>query len=163
MFWLFAGAVTMPQRFEDAPAIVAKAPPAAVIPLRDRFPKRLRSIPGFGRRAAPAAATLAPPKPIADVEIDAALDRFRAHMRATLKGSADQGPFALRDGDELLKIASRKLFTKLKSAMAAADADPASAEKARRVVDESADVAAIMLALSEKYGPVDAPPADPEE
>jgi hypothetical protein len=159
MFWLFSGAVTMPQRFEDAPAIVTKAPPTTVIPLRDRFPKRLRSIPGFGRRTATVeATTVTPPRPIADIEIDAALDRFRAHLRATLQDSADLGPFALRDGDELLKVASRKLFTKLKSAMAAADADPASAEKARRVVRESADVAAIMLALSEKYGRIDVPP-----
>jgi hypothetical protein len=39
----------------------------------------------------------------------------------------------------------------LKRAMEAADADPSSAEKARKVVRDSADVAALMLALSEKY------------
>jgi len=151
MFWLFAGTVTMPQQFDEKPAIVAQAP-KTVVPLRDRFPKRLRALPGFGKRTAVAdATTLSPPAPITEAEIDAALDRFRAHLRANLAGSADLRPFALRDGDELLKLASRKLFMELKRAMAAADADPSSAEKARKVVRDSADVAALMLALSEKY------------
>jgi hypothetical protein len=152
MFWLFAGAVTMPKQFEDRPAIVAEAAPRTIVPLRDRFPKRLRAIAGFGRRAPAAeATTLAPPAPITEAEIDAALERFRAHLRANLTASADLRPFALRDGDELLKLASRKLFMELKRAMEAAEADPASAEKARKVVRDSADVAALMLALSEKY------------
>jgi hypothetical protein len=155
MFWLFAGAVTMPQQFEERPAIVADAAPRTVVPLRDRFPKRLRAIATFGRRAVVVdTAPVAPAPPIGDAEIDAALDRFHAHMRANLAVTDSRQPFALRDGDELLRRASRQLFMRLKRAMAAADADPTSAEKARRVVRDSADVAAMMLALSEKYGAV---------
>jgi hypothetical protein len=155
LLWLFSGAVTMPRQFEDPPAIVGKAAaPRRVVPLRDLFPRRLRALPGFGfgRRAGVETETVAPPRPISEAEIDAALDRFRAHLRANLTASAALGAFATRDGDELLKLASRKLFMELKKAMAAADADPGSAEKARRVVRESAEVGALMLALSEKYG-----------
>jgi hypothetical protein len=153
MFWLFAGAITMPERFDDAPpAIVAPAAPQRVIPLRERFPKRLRALAG-GLLPKPADAVREERRPITEAEIDAALDRFRAHLRANLVASAALGAFADRDGDELLRLASRKLFVELKKAMAAADADPASAEKARKVVQDSADVAALMLALSEKYEP----------
>jgi hypothetical protein len=149
MFWLFAGAIAMPERLNDTPpAIVEPATPRTVVPLRERFPRRLRAIAGGLHTAA---RTIVPARPISEAEIDAALDRFRAHMRANLTATSALGAFASRDTDELLRLASRKLFASLKKAIAEADADPVSAEKARRVVHESAEIASLMLALSEKY------------
>jgi hypothetical protein len=90
--------------------------------------------------------------PVTEAEIDAALERFRTHLKATLLTSAADGPWVARSGDELLRLAGRKLIVELRRAFSSAEKDPASAEKAAKVVRDSAEIAALLLMLSDRYG-----------